>query len=66
MQGGGRFHAPYDVVCSSCDPAAHRPCHLALCASYWGHLVSHMEGTGQTPQLAASPLKHSFCLCVSP
>lgn len=62
--GSSAFHAHYNVVCSSCDPAAHRPCHLVLCPPLWGHLVSHMEGTGWTPQLAASSLKHSFCLCV--
>lgn len=65
MRGVFCFHAPYNVVCSSCDPAAHRPCHLVLCPPCRGHLVSHMEGTGRTPQLAASPLKHSFCLHVS-
>lgn len=66
VTGGFLFSRPsYNVVCSSCDPAAHRPCHLVLCPSRWGHLVSHMEGTGRTPQLAASPLKHSFCLRVS-
>lgn len=65
-EGGLLFsRPPYNVVCSSCDPAAHRPCHLVLCPPRWGHLVSHMEGTGRTPQLAASPLKHSFCLRVS-
>lgn len=64
--GPVHFHAPYNVVCSSCDPEAHRPCHLALCPHHWGHLASHMEGTDWTPQLAASPLKRFLCPGVSP